>query len=237
MKTGVKIMGIVNVNEDSFVEESRVLGVEAAKRRISELLEGGADIIDIGAVSSRPGAAMVSAEEEWRRLEPVLEMVARDFRGYSFSLDTFRASIVALAYQIVGRLTVNDISSGEWDPAMLPTVGRLGLRYIAMHHQGTFETMHDEYHYDNVTDSVIEYFNDFRDKAREFGIENWILDPGFGFSKSSSDCMALLDNLNRLKIFRRPILAGLSRKRFTRGATEELQQKAISHGATILRIH
>ena len=237
MRNGVKIMGIVNVNDDSFVGSSRAAGADAARRRICKLLDEGADIIDIGAVSSRPGAAAVSAGEEWSRLAPVLEMVAREFRGYSFSIDTFRASTVAMAYQTIGRLTVNDISCGEWDRAMLPTVGRLGLRYVAMHHQGTFETMHEEYVYENITDSVIEYFRDFSDKARDYGIENWILDPGFGFSKSAPDNLALLDNLDRLKIFHRPILAGISRKRFTAGATAALEEKAIVHGATILRTH
>ena len=237
MRNGIKLMGIVNVNEDSFIEASRAAGADEAKRRIDGLLERGCDIIDIGAVSSRPGASSVSAEEEWRRLEPVLEMVSRDFKGYSFSIDTFRASIVVAAYQTIGKFTVNDISAGDWDAAMLPTAGRLGLRFIAMHRRGTFGTMHDEYRYDDVVSSVEEYFNDFKERAREAGIDNWILDPGFGFSKSAEDNLKLLDGLGRFKIFRRPILVGISRKRFTAGASEELERKAVDNGATIIRTH
>lgn len=231
-------MGIVNINDDSFFEASRVKGKESIRQRISLLLDNGADIIDIGAVSSRPGSSPVSAQEEWDRLEPALEVIAESFKGYSFSIDTFRASIVAQAYMTIGRFTVNDISSGEWDEAMLPLAGRLGLRYIAMHHQGTFETMHNNYSYDEgVVEAVLDYFEDFKTRAEEAGIENWILDPGFGFSKSNEDNMILLDNLCRFRIFHRPILVGISEKRFTKGHTEELEKRAIASGATIVRTH
>lgn len=238
MTTRAKVMGIINLNDDSFVEESRVNGSDAIKARIKEMLENGADIIDIGAVSSRPGSSPVSAEEEWSRLEPALDVIAGNFKGYSFSIDTFRASIVVMAYQKIGRFTVNDISSGEWDEAMIPLVGRLSLRYIAMHHQGTFETMHNAYTYpEGIVTAVSDYFKAFKERADEAGIENWILDPGFGFSKSPEDNITLLKGLNQLKIFRRPILVGISRKRFTAGQTDELEKLAIENGASIVRTH
>jgi len=237
MIDNVKVMGIVNVNSDSFFAESRSCGVDAVRKRIDHLLDLGVDIIDIGAVSSRPGATVVGVEEEWNRLEPVLDMIGREYAGCSFSIDTFRAAIVLQAYQIIGRFTVNDISAGQWDEAMLPVVGRLGLRYIAMHLQGTFETMHDTYCYDDVVESVVRYFEEFKERSSEAGIENWIVDPGFGFSKSDDDNMKLLMGLNRLRIFHRPILVGISNKRFTKGETKTLEDLAVSKGATIIRSH
>lgn len=243
-----KLMGIVNLNDDSFYAASRAAGVDEFKRKADALLMAGASIIDIGAVSSRPGAEIVSADQEWERLEPVIREIARNYRGVSFSIDTFRPSIVLMAYQEMGRFIVNDISAGEWDKAMLPVVGRLGLRYIAMHHQGTFETMHDEYHYDDVVKTVCRYFEEFAQRAKEAGIENWILDPGFGFSKSAQDNRILLDNLSKFKPFRKPILVGISRKSFIykplgltpeecEAQTRELERKAVEAGASIIRTH
>ena len=154
MESGTtKIMGIVNLNADSFYEPSRAATQAAFRRRVDALLAQGADILDLGAVSSRPGATDVEVDEEWSRLEPALETLRLHYPGVPVSIDTFRSSIVIMAYQEFGRFWVNDISAGEWDEAMLPVVGRLGLRYVAMHHQGTFETMHNDYVYDDVATS------------------------------------------------------------------------------------
>lgn len=243
-----KIMGIINLNSDSFYAPSRAASEEAFRRRTDALLEAGADILDLGAISSRPGATLEDAEEEWARLQPALEVLARDYPGVTVSIDTFRASIVLLAYQTIGPFWINDISSGEWDEAMLPVAGRLGLRYIAMHHQGTFETMHQPYAYDDVVESVKQYFRDFAVRARETGIVDWVLDPGFGFSKSDEDNQTLFDRLDELKTFRRPILVGVSRKRFIwrpRGLTpdtcgdvvREYEERAQAMGASIIRRH
>ena len=243
-----KIMGIINLNSDSFYAPSRAASEEAFRRRTDALLEAGADILDLGAISSRPGATLEDAEEEWARLQPALEVLAHDYPGVTVSIDTFRASIVLLAYQTIGPFWINDISSGEWDEAMLPVAGRLGLRYIAMHHQGTFETMHQPYTYDDVVESVKQYFRDFAVRAREAGIVDWVLDPGFGFSKSDEDNQTLFDRLDELKTFRRPILVGVSRKRFIwrpRGLTpdtcgdvvREYEERAQAMGASIIRRH
>ena len=249
MESGpTKIMGIINLNPDSFYEPSRAATEDALRRRIDELLGRGADIIDLGALSSRPGARDAGAGEEWARLEPALELISRLYPGIALSIDTFRASVVLSAYQTVGRFLVNDISAGEWDDAMLPVVGRLGLRYVAMHHQGTFETMHDDYHYDDVVASVKQYFRDFAVRAKEAGVADWILDPGFGFSKSDEDNQTLFDRLDEFKSFRRPILVGVSRKRFIwrpRGLTpdtcgevvRQYEERAQAMGASIIRRH
>lgn len=243
-----KIMGIVNINDDSFYAPSRAASADAFRRRADALLEAGADILDLGPMSSRPGAQLVDADEEWRRLEPVVEAAARHYAGVTFSIDTFRASVVVMAYQAMGRFWINDISSGEWDAAMLPVAGRLGLRYIAMHHQGTFETMHQPYAYDDVVEAVKQYFRDFAVRAREAGVSDWVLDPGFGFSKSNEDNQTLFDRLDELKSFRRPLLVGVSRKRFIwqpRGLTpetcgdivREYEERAAAQGADIIRTH
>ena len=243
-----KIMGIVNINDDSFYAPSRAASVEAFRRRADALLEAGTDILDLGPMSSRPGARLVDADEEWRRLEPIVEEAARHYADATFSIDTFRASVVVMAYQAMGRFWINDISSGEWDAAMLPVAGRLGLRYVAMHHQGTFETMHQPYSYDDVVESVKQYFRDFSVRAREAGVSDWVLDPGFGFSKSNEDNQTLFDRLDELKSFRRPLLVGVSRKRFIwqpRGLNpetcgdivREYEERAAAQGADIIRTH
>ena len=153
-----------------------------------------------------------------------------------------------MAYQAIGPFIVNDISSGEWDEAMLPVVGRLGLRYVAMHHQGDFRTMHAQYAYDDVVESVKQYFRRFVVRAGEAGVTDWIVDPGFGFSKSNEDNQLLFDRLDELKSLRRPILVGVSRKRFIwqpRGLTpetcgdvvHEYEERAQAMGASIIRTH
>ena len=241
-------MGIINLNEDSFYAPSRAKEVDAFCRRADALLAAGAEILDLGACSSRPGSREVPVEEEWARLEPALEVAARRYPGVTLSIDTYRASIVLMAYQAVGRFWVNDISSGEWDEAMLPVAGRLGLRYIAMHHQGTFETMHQPYAYDDVVAAVKQYFRDFSVRAKEAGVTDWVLDPGYGFSKSNEDNQMLFDRMDELKSFRRPLLVGVSRKRFIwqpRGLTpetcgdivREYEARAAAMGADIIRTH
>ena len=249
MESGAtKIMGIVNLNSDSFYAPSRAATEDAFRRRVDTLLARGADILDLGAVSSRPGATDVEVDEEWARLEPALDTLRRHYFGVPVSIDTFRSAIVVMAYQSFGRFWVNDISSGEWDEAMLPVVGRLGLRYVAMHHQGTFETMHNDYVYDDVVESVKQYFRDFALRAKEAGVTDWVLDPGFGFSKSDRDNQTLFDRLDELKSFRRPILVGVSRKRFIwrprllspstcDAVSREYEDRAAAMGAAIIRTH
>lgn len=244
--SGVRLMGIVNVNADSFYAGSRAASKDAFRTRVSHLLSDGADIIDVGAVSSRPGAEYVTESEEWARLEPVLAVWAEEFPDMRLSVDTFRSGIVRRAYDIVGDFIVNDISAGTEDATMLRTVGMLGLQYVAMHRCGSFITMHDEYHYDDVVASVRRYFEDFALRADAGGVEEWILDPGFGFSKGREDCITLLERLGELQCFGRPILVGISRKRMTGAVagsedalriTNEMHRLAVRGGASILRVH
>ena len=234
----VKLMGVVNVNDDSFFAESRAAGTEAFIARVQELKERGIRLIDVGAVSSRPGAEYVGEAEEWRRLEPVLQLWAREFSDLELSIDTFRSRIVKRAYDFVGRFLVNDISTGAEDLNMLGTVSFLGLPYVAMHRRGNFATMHDAWHYDDVTAEVLQYFRNFAAQADALDID-WILDPGIGFSKSSEESLTLLRNLSRFRDeFHRPILVGVADKRITKVVPQdELHRLAVQGGATILRVH
>ena len=273
----MELMGIVNVTPDSFYAPSRVDGTEAAMARIAELRGRGCSIIDIGAVSTRPGAAEVSVDEEWRRLEPVLTeiagmpadgvslrstppskagplplmvpRVAQPLPGIpAISIDTTSSEIVRKAYDILGPFIVNDISAGEDDPQMLATVAELGLSYIAMHKRGNPRTMDSLCEYPRgVVEALDGYFTEFAARAESIGIKDWILDPGFGFSKNPVQNWELLENLQAFRHFGRPILVGVADKRFTRtpnpfdpGAapsSEYAERLAKERGADILRIH
>ncbi len=233
-RTMVKIMGIVNLTPDSFWASSRTSEGEALPR-IAQMLSDGADIIDIGAVSTRPGASPVSEEQEWSRLAPVLERLKE---GVNISIDTTSAAVVRRAYGAIGPFTVNDISAGEDDPAMLPTVGELGLPYIAMHKRGNPRTMDSRCEYpQGVIAALKEYFEAFACRARENDIKEWILDPGLGFAKTAEQNWEILENLEALREFGRPILIGAADKRFTGGDTGRAHRIAIDHGADILRVH
>ena len=210
------LMGVVNLTPDSFRAETRAMSPAAVRRRVKALLERGCSIIDFGAVSTRPGAADVPIEEEWARLEPVISSTER--MGIpSISVDTTSAEIVRRTYGRIGRFIVNDISAGEDDPAMLPTVAELGLPYIAMHKRGNPRSMDALTDYpQGVVKAVDEYFEQFAEKAEKLGIKEWILDPGFGFAKTAEQNWDLLENLPAFRHFCRPILVGVADKRFTR---------------------
>lgn len=239
-----QIMGIVNVTPDSFWSPSRVHGTEEACRRIKEMAGQGADIIDIGAVSFRPGAVEVSMEEEWARLEPVLRGLDGNVR---ISIDTVRSAIIRKAMALLesklgagyaGTLIVNDISAGEEDREMLDTAASFGLSYVAMHKRGTPSDMDGMTDYGgDVTGSILEYFNAFAARAEAVGLKDWILDPGFGFAKTKEQNLELLENLEAFRCFGRPVLVGIADKRFTEGRTGELHALALERGADILRVH
>lgn len=248
MAKKVKIMGIVNITDNSFYSDSRANSREEILSRVATLIEEGADIIDFGACSTRPGSVPVSAEEEWKRLEPALKLYRELFFTTPLSIDTFRAPIVQRCFDEIGPFMVNDISAGEDDSRMLPLVGKLGLGYIAMHKRGTPEVMQDFCQYDDVVKDIISYFVSFSSKAADYGIENWILDPGFGFSKTIEQNYEMLERLNEFKILKKEILVGISRKSFiykklgitpkdALPATTELHKLAIQKGANILRVH
>lgn len=226
-------MGIINLTPDSFFPDSRC-SVQDAAARIARMLDDGADIIDIGAVSTRPGAGDVGTEEEWRRLSPVLPML----EGVRFSVDTTSAEIVRRVFREAGPFIVNDISAGWDDPEMLPAVAGLGLEYVAMHKRGNPRTMDSLCSYPRgVVAELAGYFQNFADRAEALGIRNWVLDPGFGFAKTEEQNLELLERLGEFKAFGRPILVGIADKRFTHGETEKYHRIALRNGADILRVH
>ena len=271
-----QLMAIINLTPDSFYGPSRATAAEASER-IRSFLAAGASIIDIGAVSTRPGAPIVSARTEWRRLCPVLKSIAGTFpaeRSIStfpaersiptfpadapiISIDTTRSEIVRKAYGLIGPFIVNDISAGEDDPAMLPAVAALGLPFIAMHKRGNPQTMNGLCDYPNgVMAELLRYFGDFAERAERLGIRDWILDPGLGFAKTNDQCWEILEHLEKLKVFGRPILIGAADKRFTKeipphilewykaangesrpDGTTVANALALAHGANILRVH
>ena len=263
----IHIMGILNLTPDSFYAGSRVAGADALSRA-RRMWADGADVVDLGACSTRPGAPQPSLEEEWARLEPVLlEMAGYALSGDSgplplsgggqapgrdfppISIDTYRAEIVRRAYETIGPFLVNDISAGGMDPEMLETVGRLGLPYIAMHMRGTPETMQGLTDYDDVVEEVLRYFRNFGAKAADAGIQEWILDPGFGFAKTVEQNYELLRRLREItQAFDLPVLVGVSRKSMiykvlgitpeeAMPATQVLNMAALERGATWLRVH
>ena len=246
----IDIMGIVNLTDDSFYEGSRCSGVNAALSRIGAMLEEGADIIDLGACSTRPGSLPVGEDEEWARLEPVLKAVKAAYPHARLSIDTYWSSVVRKAYGLIGDFIVNDISAGEDDPRMLPTVGELRLTYVAMHKRGTPEVMQQMSDYQDVVAEVKSYFKGFAVKAASFGIKEWILDPGIGFAKTLEQNYELLRRLGELNSEdpSRRILVGVSRKSLvykyfgispedSLPATQVLHFAALQNGADVIRAH
>ncbi len=246
----IDIMGIVNLTDDSYFADSRCPSVPEALALASRHVNEGADILDIGACSSRPGSLPIGADEEWRRLEPALKAIRKEFPEVRISVDTYWSEVVGKVYGLIGDFTVNDISAGEDDPLMLSTVGRLGLPYVAMHKRGNPRTMQSLADYEDVTEAVIGYFNEFSVRAAENGITDWIIDPGFGFAKTLDQNYELLGNLGRLKAIHcnKKILVGVSRKSMvykalsitseeSLPATQVVHLAALQNGADILRVH
>ena len=247
-------MGIVNLTGDSYFAPSRCLGTDGMPdigrtvETVGKMLSEGADIIDIGACSTRPGSVPVGEEEEWRRLAPVLKAVKEAFPDAAVSIDTWWSSVARKAHGLIGDFIVNDISAGEDDPDMLHTVGELGLGYVAMHKRGTPSTMQDFCNYGDVTGEVLLYFRQFAERADRAGIRDWILDPGFGFAKTVDQNWQLLRELDRLKASGHKILVGVSRKSMiyrlfgitpeeSLPQTQVLHLAALERGADILRVH
>ena len=206
-------MAILNVTPDSFYAGSRTPEAEAIERRVREAVSEGAELIDVGGYSSRPGAGEVSPDEEWRRVTLGVETVRRVAPGMAVSVDTFRSEVAAKAVDAFGPLVVNDISAGELDPEMLSVVSKYGVPYIAMHMKGDPKTMQSQTDYRrDITTEVVDYFRRRTETMLVAGIrrENIVLDPGFGFAKTTEQNYELLAGLHRLCALGYPVLAGWS---------------------------
>lgn len=244
-------MAILNVTPDSFYAGSRTPEAEAVERRVREAVSEGAELIDVGGYSSRRGAGEVSPDEEWRRVTLGVETVRRVAPGIAVSVDTFRSEVAAKAVDAFGPLVVNDISAGELDPEMLSVVAKYGVPYIAMHMKGDPKTMQSQTDYRrDITTEVLDYFRRRTETMLAAGIrrENIVLDPGFGFAKTTEQNYELLAGLHRLCALGYPVLAGLSRKSMiykvldatpaeSLAGTVALGWECLRQGAAILRVH
>ncbi len=241
------VMAILNITPDSFYSNSRATSLKDILKQTAIYLEEGAKFIDLGAYSSRPGAAHITEEEELKRLLPAVQAIATAFPTALLSIDTFRAKVAEKAIE-AGAHVINDISAGSLDQNMFETVAKLDVPYIMMHMKGTPQTMQENPTYENVTAEVVNYFSEKVKTAQEFGIKNLIIDPGFGFAKTIEHNYELLKNIENLNTFQLPILVGFSRKSMITkllniksedalNGTSILNTIALLKGASILRVH
>lgn len=240
-------MGILNATPDSFYNKGRDSHVDDMLRNAEAMLQQGAAILDVGGASTRPGQPLITADEELQRVIPVVVALRQHFPDAWLSIDTYNSKVARETVQ-AGADIVNDISAGAFDTEMLITVAALGVPYIAMHIQGTPETMQQNPSYDDVTSEVKNYLEQKIEDCVAAGITDIIIDPGFGFGKTVAHNFALLRELHSLQDLNRPILAGLSRKSMickplkvspehALNGTTALNMVALQNGADILRVH
>ena len=241
------VMGILNVTPDSFYSGSRTETNDAILRKAEQMLKEGATILDIGGQSTRPGSTRISADEELERVIPAIQLIKHHFPDCFLSIDTYQSTVAQEAVT-AGADMVNDISAGEIDAEMISTVARLHVPYIAMHMQGTPDTMQQNPTYEQVTKDVLDYFIKKTEQCKTAGIRDVIIDPGFGFGKTIAHNFQLLRELEVFQLLKHPLLVGLSRKSTiykTLGTTAEealngttvLNTIALQNGASILRVH
>lgn len=242
-----QIMGILNLTPDSFYDGNSYKSINEAVDKVGLMLQDGANIIDIGAYSSRPNALHISQEEEKQRLLPVLKAIVKEYPSTTISIDTFRSEIAQKSIEAGGHI-INDISGGNMDKNMFQTIAKLQVPYILMHMQGTPETMQLNPQYKNVTDEVYHFFENKLQILKQSGIKDVILDVGFGFGKTVEQNFELLRNLNTFQELNQPILVGVSRKSMLYKVLETSPENAlnatsIAHtiallkGANMLRVH
>lgn len=241
------IMGVLNVNYDSFYTGSRIGGKKEFIPRIQRMIEQGMDILDLGAYSSRPGAEFVPLEEEKKRLESVLPEIVKTFPDLVISIDTFRSEIARVVVDS-GASIINDISGGNLDEQMFEIVAQLKVPYILMHMRGTPQNMMELTQYEDILKEIYQYFDKKLAELKALGHEEVILDLGFGFAKTIDQNYFLLNHQNYFQSLNKPILTGVSRKsmiyKVLKGSPEEalngtsiLNFKALENGASILRVH
>ncbi len=243
-----KIAGILNITPDSFYDGGKYFSENSVKNRTEQLVTEGADIIDIGAFSSRPGADLISEKEEKKRLQFALEIIRNNFPDIILSVDTYRSEIAEFVVKNFDIDIINDISGGTFDKKMFETIADLQIPYIIMHMQGTPLSMQKNPEYKDVVKDLLKYFSEKIELAKKLGINDLIIDPGFGFGKTVEHNYRLLNNLELFKMTERPILVGLSRKSMIYKLNDETPDEALpgtlalsiialQKGANILRVH
>lgn len=245
--TAPKVMGVLNLTPDSFYDGGKFKTNKKALEQVEKNIQDGMDILDIGAYSSRPGADDISEEEEIRRQASVLQQVTKEFPELIISIDTFRSQVAKESLD-QGAHIINDISAGKLDEKMLDLIASYQVPYIMMHMKGTPQTMKGLTDYDDLVKEVIFYFSERISEARKKGINDLIIDPGFGFAKNISQNFELLNHLKALQNLDLPILTGLSRKSMiykslsidaqdALNGTTALNMVALMNGSSILRVH
>jgi dihydropteroate synthase len=245
--TQPKIMGVINLTPDSFYKASRAANTTATLKVAEQMLVEGATFLDLGAMSSRPGAPLITAEEELNRLLPALRAVVKQFPMAIVSVDTI-FSETAKAVVSEGATMINDISGGTLDPKMFETIAQLGVPYVLMHTRGTPKTMQQQTQYDDIALDILDDLIQKVGNLRQLGVKDILIDPGFGFGKTVEQNFILLKKLSVFKILGLPLLAGLSRKTMiwkslqitpeqALNGTTALNMVALLHGANILRVH
>ena len=242
------VMGILNVTPDSFFSDSRKNDLESALVRVEEILTQGGSIIDIGAQSTRPTSTFLTEEEELSRLIPILEAISKEYPDAILSVDTFYSKVAKTCVEKYGVAIVNDISGGELDAKMFETIAELNVPYILMHMKGTPQTMQQETTYKNLFQDISFYFSEKIAKLHKLGVNDIILDPGFGFAKDMDQNFELMKHLNFFQNFDVPLLVGISRKSMicnfleikaddALNGTTVLNTFSLLNGANILRVH
>ena len=243
-----RIMGILNATPDSFYEGSRVPDPSRALELANEMIRQGADILDVGAVSSRPGAEEISESDELGRISPVLEALREALPDFPISVDTWRSGVARTVRERFGIQMINDISAGTFDPEMFPTMARLGIPYIIMHMKGTPANMQDAPEYENVVDDLLQFFAERVHKLRSLGVNDIIIDPGFGFGKTLEQNYELLAQFDVFRMLELPLMAGISRKSMiyklldtepdaALNGTTAAHMALLIKGARLLRVH
>lgn len=243
-----RVMGILNVTPDSFYAQSRKQTEADIEARVRQMLDEGADMLDVGAYSSRPGADNVSPDEEMARLAQGLAVLRRVAPDAVVSVDTFRSGVARRCVEDFGVQIVNDISGGALDPDMFATVAGLGVPYILMHMKGNPQTMQQASHYDDLLTEMLRYFAERVHRLHEMGVKDIIIDPGFGFAKTLQHNYELMHRLGDLAVLGLPMLVGVSRKSMISrllgttpqealNGTTVLNTLALERGASILRVH
>lgn len=242
-----KVMGILNLTPNSFFDGGKYKNDSEILSQVEKMLNDGATFIDIGAYSSKPKAEFVSEEEELNRIVPIVQLIVKKFPETLLSIDTFRSTVAKVCIEN-GAAIINDISAGNLDETMLETIAKYNVPYIMMHMRGTPQTMQSMTDYENLVKEILFYFSEKVAKARSFGINDLIVDPGFGFAKTLEQNYDILQKLELFKILELPLLAGFSRKsmiyKLLNSSAEEalngttvLNTIALTKGAKILRVH
>jgi len=242
-----KIMGILNITPDSFFDGGNYKDETSILKQVEQMLFEGATFIDVGAYSSRPDADNISENEELNRILPVVKLILKHFPDVLLSIDTFRSAIAKHCIE-AGAAIINDISAGNLDDTMLPTVAELQIPYIMMHMRGTPKTMQNLTNYEDLLKDILYYFSERINTARDLGIIDLIIDPGFGFAKTTTQNFELLNKLELFKTIEKPLLIGLSRKSMiyktlksspnhALNGTTVLNTIGLQKGASILRVH